>query len=65
MFSTFLFRRTVLESPGMNSISDSVFFCPFAPKYNEKLKMNINGYELSNYKYPLNCNIYKNNCTEL
>jgi hypothetical protein len=45
----------VLESTGMNPIS--VSSCPFASKNIEKLQMNINGYKLSNYKYPLNCNI--------
>ena len=42
---------SVLESPGVNPISIS------STKNIENLQMNINGYELSNYRYPLNCNI--------
>jgi hypothetical protein len=42
-------------SPGMNpiSISSSVHL---HRKILRNCKININGYELSNYKYPLNCN---------
>ena len=44
----------VLEYPGVNSISISSSASPFASKNIEKLQTNINGYELSDYKYPLN-----------
>ena len=46
----------VLEYPG-GELNINIFFRPFASKNIEKLQTNINGYELSNYKYPLNCNI--------